>query len=229
MKVLIVEDSLEIRILVESALAGLDLRFAGTLAEAYSALESQKWDLLLLDLSLPDGDGMKLLATLPKDQTGESIPVFILSGRNDTANKVLAFSVGAEDFIAKPFDPLELRARVQAKLQRRQKEKAATEVVTVGDLRIELLQQKAFRMDKQKRIGMDLTSLEFRLLTTFAKTPERVFSRDFLLDKVWGSGVTVTDRTVDTHIGHLRKKLHGSNCEIETVIGSGYRFVVSSH
>ena len=225
-EILVVEDSPEIRILIESSLEDYRPFFCATLKDATQAMSRQNFQLIILDIGLPDGDGLRFLAELAGKPETRSIPVMILSARTDTANKVMAFSIGAEDFITKPFDPIELKARVAAKLRKFEKDASRSEIIKVGDLELDLLKQKVQLATKIGSELLDLTTLEFRLLTFFAKSPDRVLARDTLLNSVWGYDVNITDRTVDTHIAHLRKKIAHSKCKIETVIGSGYRFVV---
>lgn len=226
--ILCIEDNAEIRILVEASLAPLTVVLAGKIAEARSLLQTRRFDLIILDLELPDGDGLKFLTELSAPGTtlaeaASQTPIFILTGKAETANKVIAFSLGAEDFIAKPFDPMELRARVTAKLRKHDTLKEQKEFIKIADLRIHLDQQRVHLVKNNELEEIPLTSIEFKLLTTFAKSPERVFSRDQLLDLIWGSSTHITDRTVDTHVGHLRKKLSASRIKIETVINEGYR------
>ena len=224
---LVIEDNAEMRILVEAALDEYQLTFSSTLKDAKEAISKKRFELILLDLGLPDGDGLKFLAELSGQPESKDIPVIILSGKSETVNKVMAFSIGAEDFISKPFDPLELKARVTAKLRKSEKAHQLSEILRSGDLKIDVLKQKVWIQKQQEAEAVELTTLEFILLLTFVRAPERVFTRDFLLNEVWGMNVSVTDRTVDTHIGHLRKKLSHSRTKIETVIGSGYRFLIA--
>ena len=223
---LVIEDNAEMRILVEAALDEYQLTFNFNLKDAKESLLKSRFDLILLDLGLPDGDGLKFLAELSSQLETKDIPVIILTGKSETINKVMAFSIGAEDFVSKPFDPLELKARVASKLRKSEKQHQLAEVLKIGDLKIDVLKQKVWIQKGSDSESVDLTSLEFKLLLNFGRAPERVFTRDFLLNEVWGLNVSVTDRTVDTHIGHLRKKLMHSRTKIETVIGSGYRFLV---
>jgi DNA-binding response OmpR family regulator len=223
--ILTVEDNPQMRILVEAALNEYDLNFATTLSESRQLLSSKRFDLMILDLALPDGDGFQLLTELSNDRRLSEMPVIVLSGKSETATKVIAFSIGAEDFVAKPFDPLELKARVAAKLRKAERQTDQHKSLKVGDLQIDVPKQKVWISRTDGPLAVDLTSLEFRLLLTLARSPERVFTRDYLLSEVWGENLSVTDRTVDTHIGHLRKKLSPSASRIDTVIGSGYRFL----
>jgi DNA-binding response OmpR family regulator len=222
--ILLIEDNAEIRILVEASLDPLRVAHVGTIAEARSILDRENFHLIILDLGLPDGDGLKFMTELNNSKTGQpSTPVFILTGKSDTANKVIAFSLGVEDFITKPFDPVELRARVNAKLRKLENQQDEREIIKIKDLAIHLTRQRVYLVKDSNQEEIPLTSLEFKLLTTFARAPERVFSRDQLLDQVWGSATHITDRTVDTHVGHLRKKIAASHVRIETVINEGYR------
>lgn len=222
---LITEDNAEMRILLEAALSDFRLSFATTLQEARTQLQAKRFDLLILDLNLPDGDGFQLLTEMGNQPQLKDLPVIVLTGKNETATKVFAFSIGAEDFVSKPFDPLELKARVTAKLKKAERIGDKSQNLRVGDLNIDISKQKVWIQNGGQETAVDLTSLELRLLLTMSRTPERVFSREHLLQEVWGSGLSVTDRTVDTHIGHLRKKLSVSQSKIDTVIGAGYRFL----
>lgn len=223
--ILCIEDNAEIQILVEAALDQHRVTLAKTLGEAKAALKKQTFDLVILDLELPDGDGMKFLAEIGE---GRETPVFILTGRSETANKVIAFSLGVDDFISKPFDPLELRARVNAKLKKTASAQDQQAVMKLKDLTIDVEKQRVTIVKGASAApeNVSLTSIEFRLLLTFARSPDRVFSRAQLLDKVWGSDIAVTDRTVDTHVGHLRKKIGASVVKIETVLNEGYRLLI---
>ncbi len=222
--ILCVEDNAEIQILVEAALDQHQVVLTKTLADAKAALKKQTFDLVILDLELPDGDGMKFLAEIGQDA---EIPVFILTGRTETANKVIAFSLGVDDFISKPFDPLELRARVNAKLKKTATAQDQQAVLKLKDMTIDVEKQRVSILKPPGQAeNVFLTSIEFRLLLTFARAPDRVFSRTQLLDKVWGSDIAVTDRTVDTHVGHLRKKIQVSVVKIETVLNEGYRLLI---
>ncbi|RYZ66567.1 MAG: response regulator transcription factor [Proteobacteria bacterium] len=221
--ILCIEDNAEMQILVEAALDSHRVTVVSTLAEAKKSLSQTKFDLVILDLELPDGDGMKFLASLNSSEP--AVPVFILTGKSETANKVIAFSLGVDDFISKPFDPLELRARVNAKLKKVAAVSDQQAVMKLKDLTIDVEKQRVTISGKSGQDFVTLTSLEFRLLLTFARSPDRVFSRAKLLDSVWGSDIAVTDRTVDTHVGHLRKKIAASSVKIETVLNEGYRLV----
>lgn len=220
-RVLVVEDNSEMRIMVKSCLEEFEIAEAATLSAARQALEESLFDLIVLDLQLPDGDGSRFLAEMQGKENLRHIPVFVLTGRTDTMDKVLAFSIGAEDFITKPFDPLELKARVQAKLRKLEVNEKSKEQFLVEDLRINTARQRVWINDDPNPVP--LTSIEYRLLLMLSRNRDRVISRQRFLDEIWGNEISVTDRTVDTHIGHLRKKIRSSRVQIETVIGEGYR------
>lgn len=265
--ILVVEDNQEMKILLQACLEEYLVDFVETVAATKEILKNKNFDLIILDVGLPDGDGLKLFSemSLSHEIYNQDTPVIFLSGKTEISNKILAFSMGAEDYISKPFDPLELRARISSKLRKRDHEKQKNEELSCGDLFIEVSKQavwittkvtssvldkigqanrsgKSNRPDQsttglgttglgatagKERIRVDLTSLEFRLLLALASHPEKIYDRETLLQKVWGDDISVTDRTVDTHMANLRKKLAKSKCKIETVIGAGYRFMVN--
>lgn len=225
-QILCIEDNPEMRILVEASLPHYRLSFAETLSEARDLLGKKPYDLIILDLELPDGNGLSFFSELKKNTSTDEIPVFILTGKTEISNKVLAFNVGAEDFIAKPFDPLELSARIDAKIKRLERKQDRSENFRIGDLLASMPKQRVWRTTDGKDQLLELTSIEFKILMTLARSPDRIYSRNQLLDEVWGNETHITDRTVDTHVGHLRKKMQGSKVRIETVIGEGYRLVI---
>lgn len=225
-EILVVEDNPEMAILIQAALDEHEVSVCHTLKESAAIIKKKNFQLIILDLGLPDGDGLKFLTDLTGKPETKDTPIMILSGKSDTTNKVMAFSMGAEDFISKPFDPLELKARVSSKLRKQEKVQNRGELLRIGDLQINIPKQKVWISKKDDLEPVDLTSLEFKILLCFAKAPEIIFSRDNLLNEVWGSDINITDRTVDTHVGHLRKKLSHSKTSIETVVGSGYRFLI---
>ena len=225
--VLLVEDSPDAFHLVKRALgAAIRLEWAKTLAEASQALQKKAFDLILLDVTLPDGDGYRLCSILQTDDQLKNVPVIFLTAKNTISDKVLGFSVGADDFISKPFDALELKARVDSRLRRRDRERSESDVIRLGDIEINKSLQKVQILEAGQSLDVDLTPIEFKLLIFLCKEINKVYSRDEILNSVWGEAIHVYARSVDTHISKLRKKLGPrSNC-IESVHGSGYRFVI---
>jgi DNA-binding response OmpR family regulator len=223
-KILVVEDSAEAYRLVHNALGTMyKLEWAKTRKDAAQMLEKTIYDLILLDGTLPDGDGFQLCSLLQAHESWATIPVILLTSRNSVMDKVMAFSVGADDFIAKPFEPLELRARIEAKLRRRERQIRASDVIICGDFEIDKRTQRAVINEDGVTRELVLTPIEFKMLLLFAGKPDVVHSRDKILDAVWGSNVHVYARSVDTHVSKLRKKLGSRQDCIMSVHGSGYR------
>lgn len=225
-QILCIEDNNEMGLMLEGTL-GKDYSFtlAQDIQQAKNYLENEVFDLMTLDLNLPDGDGLKFLEDVSFHPKWKNIPVFILTADSQISQKVKAFSIGAEDYIVKPVDPVELKARIKGKFIRIEKSSEAQDLINLGNLLIYVSKQKVI-LTQEEPIELDLTSLELRLLITFAKSNGTVLSRNFLLDEIWGQNMHVSDRTVDTHVGHLRKKIAKSNVTIQTVVGEGYRISI---
>jgi DNA-binding response OmpR family regulator len=225
-QLLCVEDNREMILMLESILKAYRVDFATDLKEARSFLSQKHYDLVTLDLGLPDGDGLHFLSELTALPELKSTPVFILTAHDDTAQKVSAFSWGADDYIVKPFKAPEFLARIEAKLRKVESQKSSMDTLRVGDLTISVPKQKVWLEKEGGSTVIGLTSLEFKLLLNLIQAQGRVLSRGTLLKEVWGEEMHVTDRTVDTHIGHLRKKIGESKVQIQTVVGEGYRILV---
>ncbi len=226
--ILLIEDSPEFQKAVSTVLRKEDLQldFASTGKEARERLTLQDYDLILLDVNLPDISGFDLLLEFQQNPKTQNVSVIFLTAADEPTEKVTAFSMGAEDYIVKPFNSLEFRARIQAKLI-----KLASHVATItrGDILIDLKAHKAFRlMPNDVKNDLGLTHREYLLLHQLAKSEDQVFSREQLLQAVWGNNIHVFDRTVDVHICSLRKKIGPSGKFIEAVHSAGYRFHISS-
>lgn len=226
--ILLVEDNKEIFQIVSQALSGplLELHWAKTIQEAESFLQKRDYDILLLDIELPDGNGIDLCSKIQSESP--TLPVFFLTSHDNLSEKVLGFSAGAEDYITKPFSPLELKARVEAKLKKMELQKKSADCLSWDEIEINKSSQevKIFNPDGAELV--DLTALEFKLLTYFASRDGEVIDRDTLLNEIWGKDVHVYSRSVDTHVSKLRKKLGGVSHIIQSVHGSGYKFSPSS-
>lgn len=223
-KLLCIEDSQEFQILIAHALKGMAIDFASTLEQARALLDQkhQEYQLLLLDLSLPDGNGMKFISEVNLRYSRQKMPIFVVSTDSDVYSKIAAFGVGIDDYIVKPFSALELRARVEAKLKKQQKDKAEDQILNVGDLNIDTAKMVVTRGSKK----IDLTPLEFKILVVLSRRKDIVFSRSQIMNEVWGNETYITDRTVDAHISHLRKKIAKSNVQVESVLSVGYKLNV---
>lgn len=223
-RILCVEDSEDTILLLEHALKGHQVVFARTVREALNYVEKDMFDLFLIDIELPDGTGLEFVARLPVNL--KDLPILFLSGRQDFSAKVSAFSLGADDFVPKPFHAEELKLRIDARLRKKAARAGQGGTFTIGDLVCSPQEQRIARNGDNKSI--ELTSLEFRIFRLLTTTPNRIYQREEILNKVWSGCVAVTDRTVDVHVSNLRKKLTGSKVKIETVIGMGYRVVISN-
>lgn len=182
------------------------------------ALNKQAPDLIILDLMLPDADGMDICKHLKSKDTLSSIPIIMLTARSEETDKIIGLELGADDYVTKPFSPRELVARVKAVLRR--KTKRGGKKITVG----KILHIDPGRYDVTvdgKQVA--LTSTEFRLLYILAQRIGWVYSRNQLLNALWGEDKTVIDRTIDVHINHLREKLGKAGAFIKNVRGIGYK------
>ena len=189
--------------------------------QARATVIDEKPDLILLDWMLPDINGVALVHRLKKDELTASIPIIMLTAKSEEDNKIKGLKAGADDYITKPFSPRELIARIQAVLRRT--EKIGNQVIiSVEGLTINLTSHIVTIHDQIVK----MSSTEYRLLEFFIKHQDRVYSRNQLLDHVWGSNTYVEERTVDVHIRRLRKVLSPYNHDflVQTVRGSGYRF-----
>ncbi len=226
--ILLVEDSPDIPPLVRNALGNeFQVRHVESLGRAREVLDNAEFDLVLLDLVLPDGPGFELCAALQSDDATRETPIIFLSGRSDTASKVTALSLGAEDYVEKPFDRQELRARALARLRKREANEAQSSVLRRGNLRLDLARQRAVVTEESDERELGLTPHEFRLLHFLATRIEHVLSREQLRSAVWGE-VVIADRTIDSHVSNLRKKMGLLGGCIQSVRGAGYRFSAAS-
>ncbi len=217
---LLIEDSEDVHEIVRSVFPDYLVTVATSLAAARKVLE-QKHALAIIDIELPDGNGLALYSELRSRPGLELPPCIFLTAHDDLQNKLMAFSLGSEDFVAKPFEPLELRARVTAKIRRA--EATPPKVMSFGELRIDPSAQRVWIQEGSGSRNVDLTVKEFRLLVALAQRFDHVLSRDRLLDEVWRGSAYVLDRTVDTHLSRLRRKLGLTGLVIESVAGEGYR------
>lgn len=184
-------------------------------------------DLVLLDIMLPDLDGFEICKRLRAEERLRSLPVIFLTAKGEEIDRVLGLEIGADDYVVKPFSPRELVARVRAVLRRQARPVEKLEVIEVPGLRLDARTQEVTARGE----AIELSALEFKLLYFLASHPRRIFSREQLLDGVWGRDRFVTPRTVDVHIRRLREKIeaHPERPQlIQTVRGSGYRFVSST-
>ena len=198
---------------------GFEVAQASNGEEALEAVADSPPDLILLDWMMPHVSGLEVCRRLKLRPETRNIPVIMLSARSEEVDKVRGLETGADDYVIKPYSVVELMARLKAHL-RRGRPSTIGVVLEWGDIRLDPETHRVTRGEAQLKLG----PTEFRLLATFLEKPGRVFSRDQLLDRVWGRDIYVDTRTVDVHIGRLRKALmaQGGDDPLRTVRGAGY-------
>jgi two-component system phosphate regulon response regulator PhoB len=221
-RILAVDDEPDLLELVRVGLtqAGYVVETATSGSDALAALRRAPPDLILLDLMLPDLSGTELCARVRADQRLSAMPIIMLTAKSEEIDRVVGLEVGADDYVTKPFSPRELALRVRAVLRRRAPAQERARVLEHGSLRVDPESHRASVAGHE----IVLTAKEFQLLVALMGRPGRVMTRERLLDEVWGSDITVTARTIDTHLKRLREKLGEAGGLVETVRGVGYRF-----
>jgi DNA-binding response OmpR family regulator len=217
----IVDDEPDILELVDLHLQRAGFRTNGFLkAENFlNFIKIEHPDLIILDLMLPDADGLEICKDLKKKAEYASIPVIMLTAKGEETDKILGLELGADDYVTKPFSPKELVARVKAVLRRQQKKEEFPRI-EIGDSLTVLPQKHEVYVEGNK---VELTSTEFKILQLLSSKKGWVFTRDQILDYLWGQEKAVVDRTVDVHIKHLREKLGNASHLIKNIRGVGYK------
>ena len=220
-KVMVVEDEEPLALLLRYNLEseGYEVETITRGDDAELRLAEQPPDLLLLDWMLPGLSGIELCRRLRLREETQRLPVIMLTARGEETERVRGFSTGADDYVVKPFSVPELMARVKAML-RRAKPQTISTILRAGDIELDRESHRVHRNSREVKLG----PTEFRLLEFFLNSPGRVFSREQLLDGVWGRDIYVDERTVDVHVGRLRKVLNRGRERdpIRTVRGTGY-------
>ena len=220
-KVLVVEDEPAQREVLAYNLEaeGFVVSRAETGDEALMLVEEDRPDIIVLDWMLPGVSGIEICRRLKMRRETRGVPIIMVSARSDEVDRVRGLETGADDYVVKPFSLVELMARVRAQL-RRVRPASVGERLEFSDIVLDAETHRVSRGDKPVKLG----PTEFRLLSTFMEKPGRVWSREQLLDRVWGRDIYVDTRTVDVHIGRLRKALcqHGGSDPVRTVRGAGY-------
>jgi len=219
--VLLVEDEPAQRELLAYNLEadGFDVITADNGEDGLILVDENDPDLIVLDWMMPQLSGIEVCRRLKSNSKTRQIPVIMLSARAEEVDRVRGLETGADDYVVKPYSVIELMARVKAHL-RRIRAAAVGDRLEYGDIMLDPETHKVFRSQSELKLG----PTEFRLLSTFMEKPGRVWSRDQLLDRVWGRDIYVDTRTVDVHVGRLRKALcqHGGDDPLRTVRGAGY-------
>lgn len=224
-RILIIEDDRDIVELVRYNLAneGFQVSAAHDGSSGLATVKKTPPDLLLLDLMLPKLSGLDICREIRRDESLNRLPILMLTARGDEADRVVGLEMGADDYVTKPFSPRELVARVKALLRRAEPPSDSPRVIEVGKLAIDPASYRVSLAGK----AVPLSTLEFRLLYYLASHPNRVFTRDQLLDAVWGTDRFVTPRSVDVYVRRLREKIEPDPerpAHLKTVRGAGYLF-----
>jgi DNA-binding response OmpR family regulator len=233
MEILIVEDELQIAELIKQTLEreSFSCQIATDGLTALQLFEQQQPDLVILDLMLPGLDGLEVCTRIRQQSYDKDPYILMLTARGEEIDRVIGLSTGADDYLVKPFSPRELVARVRALLRRSLRHGGGQDsslIYRTTHFTVDLEQHIASRqIDGKSTEILDLTTLEFNLLTTLMSYPGRVWSRTQLIDKLWGNDFFGDERVVDTHIRRLRKKIELDTTNptfIKTVVGVGYKF-----
>ncbi len=224
-RLLLIDDDARLAAMVGDYLrhAGFEVDAAGSLAAGRDKLREGTYDALLLDLMLPDGDGLDLTRELRADSRTRRLPLLMLTARGEPPDRIVGLELGADDYLGKPFEPRELLARVKALLRRAQPEAAADEVLRFGRLEIDLGARQA-RIDTKP---CDLTGHQFELLAVLAQAAGRVLSRDQIMDALRGHPMEAFDRSIDVHVSRIRAAIEDdpkNPQRVLTVRGVGYLF-----
>ncbi len=224
-RILIIEDDRDIVELVRYNLAneGFEVTAVADGSAGLAALRKSTPDVVILDLMLPKMPGLEICKEIRRDPALNRLPILMLTARGEEADRVIGLEMGADDYVTKPFSPRELAARVKALLRRTEPADEVERAIEVGRLSIDPSSYRVTRAGKP----LTLSTLEFRLIYYLAARPNRVFTRDQLLDAVWGADRFVTPRSVDVYIRRLREKIEAdpeNPVHLKTVRGAGYLF-----
>jgi DNA-binding response OmpR family regulator len=224
-RLLLIDDDVRLSRMVADYLGGhgFEVDCAGTLGAGRERLRHGPYDALLLDLMLPDGDGLELTRELRADARLHRLPLLMLTARGEPTDRIVGLELGADDYLPKPFEPRELLARLKALLRRAAPDAGPGEVLSFGRLQIDLGARQA-RLDGKV---CDLTSHQFELLVVLARSPGRVLSRDRIMDALKGHPMDAFDRSIDVHISRLRAAIEDdpkAPQRVLTVRGAGYVF-----
>ena len=221
--ILIVEDDKSLSTVLDYNFKknNFETRVANDGEQAMVLLKEKAPDVVILDWMIPEPNGLKICQMIRKNKVLKNLSIILLTAKGEEEDKIMGLNHGADDYMVKPFSPLELIARVNA-LIRRTNVTYSDEELNFEDIKINLKEFKVFRANKQIHLG----PTEFKMLNHFMQNPKRVFSREQLLNSIWGHGVFIEERTIDTHVRRLRKALNldGKKDLIRTIRGTGYSF-----
>lgn len=226
-KILLIEDEAGLVLTIGDRLKaeGYYIDYSMNGIEGEKKALAEQWDLVLLDLMLPQKDGLSICKTLR--QSGFTSPIFMLTAKGETTDKVTGLKIGADDYLSKPFEMVELLARIEALLRRTENSASTISLVDTYVLspEVSIHLKKGIILNNKNQIP--LSAQEIKIIEYFIKHADTIISRDELLDSVWGYDSDITTRTIDVHIARLRQKLEDSNNKenfIQTIRGIGYKF-----
>lgn len=224
--ILVLEDLDENYFLLSQAIGTEhNLIWAKTVSEAIKKF-NDSLDLALVDVSLPDGDGFQFCDWIRSKVGDKRIPIIFVSANTSVESRITGFLIGGDDYIQRPFNFTELKARIDSKLKRMAQQPSA--LLEVNSICADLRAQRAQIVENGRRQDLDLTPIEFKILNLFLAEPNKAFGRDEILNKVWGQNIFVYPRSVDTHVSKLRKKLGPKGNVIRSIHGFGYKFSAPS-
>ena len=223
-KVLVIEDNLDTQLLLRKVLEPVyDIKIAEDLKSAWNFIENEEWDIVVLDRSLPDGDGLELVLKLKKLNLESKFSVLMLTAHGELDDKIKGLAAGADDYVVKPFEPRELLARMDAILRRRSANgNSFQSTINLANLVINIeTHAVSAKIEKDQTVLIDLTPIEFKILLALVKNYGKEIDREHLVQVVWDK-INLSERNIDTHVCHLRKKIAQGGLVIKNRRGKGY-------
>ena len=221
-RVLIIEDDVNLGRLLVECLSEHSVSLTSRIGDARNRMLAENFETVLLDLELPDGNGMKFFEEMCAHPAWALLPTIVMTGRMNHADKLKALSLGADDFLTKPVDLDELNARIAGKTRRFRIRQLEQRIVRIGNLSLDQSSLVATLQIGEVEKKIEMTSFSFRILTFFAQHEGQVLSRDYLLKNLWGNNFHISDRTIDAHICKIRKKILETGYTIQSIYGHGY-------
>jgi DNA-binding response OmpR family regulator len=225
-QILLIEDDLINQKLVVSSLSNHQIKAVASLAEARKELALNNYDLIILDIGLPDGDGFSFLLEIQQTQANSNLLIVLLTGKDAANDKVVGYTLGADDYFTKPINHIVFKARIEAMLQKKDKSNLKKDTLVKDSFVISFSKQTVSYEGKNGLEKIDMTSLEFKLFVYFFERKDQVLSREQLIHDIWGDRINISDRTIDSHISRLRKHLSNSNITIQSIYSAGYKLSV---
>lgn len=222
-RILFIEDDLINQKLVISSLSHHQIKIAVNLAEARKYLSAESFDLIILDVGLPDGNGFSFLQEMQQSHIHAKSQVVLLTGKDTDGDKVVGYTLGADDYFTKPINYIVFKARIDSMLQKIEKNNVIKDEINKDSFLISYSKQSVSYLGEKGLVKLNLTSLEFKLFIYLFERKDQVLNREQLIQNVWGNQVNISDRTVDSHISRLRKHLENSNLTIVSVYSAGYK------